>query len=519
MGLPNGQHNDFTTEKSEGMTPERLFWMGLIVLTAWRLIYLAFTPLELVGDEAYYWDWGRQLDWGYYSKPPMIGWLMGLAGWVGGDTAFGVRMFAVFFGSGTLICLFLLTRRMFDSWTALWAVAAIAATPANAALNLVMTIDPPLLFCWALGLYLFWRIVSEDRPSAWLAVALTIVVGLGLLTKQMMLVFYLLVYLFLLFTPEKRSLLGSPWLWVGSVVSLAFLTPPLWWNAQNDWITFAHTSEHFSQAPQTPAAIAGRLGEFVLFQAGIFSPVTWALVVAVLFMASKRLLKLDARARLLWLFSMPGLITVALMVSRQRINPNWPAVFYVTAMILLAAWFMGRFDWGKGRKLRKAFKPGLMVGAGLAAIAYLLPLLIQWSGLGGTYYDIAQRLNGWRDLAAEVQTVREELPRPDETFIYTVGHRYTASQLAFYLPDQPRTYRWEEPGVTNSQYEIWGGPYEAEGWDALIVVSGRDGEVPEGARALFASVEELKRLEIPLGPESKRPYALYLGRDYRGGEE
>ena len=49
----------------------------IISVTILRVVYLFIFPLGLVGDESYYWEWGRNLDWGYYSKPPLIGWLMG----------------------------------------------------------------------------------------------------------------------------------------------------------------------------------------------------------------------------------------------------------------------------------------------------------------------------------------------------------------------------------------------------------------------------------------------------------
>ena len=50
--------------------------MITVALTALRLAALFATPLELYPDEAQYWLWSRTLDWGYYSKPPMIAWLI-----------------------------------------------------------------------------------------------------------------------------------------------------------------------------------------------------------------------------------------------------------------------------------------------------------------------------------------------------------------------------------------------------------------------------------------------------------
>ena len=55
------------------------FFLLLAFATALRVVYLFTAPLDLVADEAYYWDWSRQLDWGYFSKPPLIAWIIALS--------------------------------------------------------------------------------------------------------------------------------------------------------------------------------------------------------------------------------------------------------------------------------------------------------------------------------------------------------------------------------------------------------------------------------------------------------
>lgn len=65
---------------AESPAPGRRFswWHLLAVIFLLRLLYLPLfcSVTDLAGDESYYWEWGRRPDWGYYSKPPMIGWLM-----------------------------------------------------------------------------------------------------------------------------------------------------------------------------------------------------------------------------------------------------------------------------------------------------------------------------------------------------------------------------------------------------------------------------------------------------------
>src|ERR1700749_4229200 len=41
-----------------------------------RLLALRNSPLDLLPDEAQYWSWSRHLAFGYFSKPPVIAWLI-----------------------------------------------------------------------------------------------------------------------------------------------------------------------------------------------------------------------------------------------------------------------------------------------------------------------------------------------------------------------------------------------------------------------------------------------------------
>ena len=59
-----------------------------------RCIAVINTPLELSADEAQYWLWSKNLSWGYFSKPPLIAWLINLSNLIFGDYDFAVRLLA-----------------------------------------------------------------------------------------------------------------------------------------------------------------------------------------------------------------------------------------------------------------------------------------------------------------------------------------------------------------------------------------------------------------------------------------
>ena len=163
----------------------RTLWL-IIGLGCFRIFMVTAVPLDLIHDEAYYWDWSRQLDWGYYSKPPLVAWLIALSTWFGGASAFAVRLPAVLLGTGGLVWMYLLTARLYGRRAGFWAVLISAATPGSSVLSLLMTIDAPLLFCWGGALYGFWRLLECDaKRLAWLLLAVA-AVGLGLLSKQTM---------------------------------------------------------------------------------------------------------------------------------------------------------------------------------------------------------------------------------------------------------------------------------------------------------------------------------------------
>ena len=67
-----------------------LLAIGLAVLL--RLAVLIGGPLEIGPDEAQYWRWSRTLDFGYYSKPPLIAWVIRLSTDACGLSEFCIRL-------------------------------------------------------------------------------------------------------------------------------------------------------------------------------------------------------------------------------------------------------------------------------------------------------------------------------------------------------------------------------------------------------------------------------------------
>ncbi|MGE3308783.1 MAG: ArnT family glycosyltransferase [Limisphaerales bacterium] len=505
---PSGESSSWT----------RRFWVLLGAVVAVRLVYAAIFPLDLAPDESYYWDWGRRLDYGYFSKPPMIGWLMGLAGRLGGNSEVGIKIFPVLLASGGLVFVFLLGRDLYGAKAGFWAVIVLLAAPANAALNVFFTIDAPLFLFWSASLWAAWRFMTSEgnQRLAW-PFLLTLSLGLGYLTKQIQLVFPLLWVGFA--AAAKRN--GKPNRWgriLGVVgLSLVFLIPPLVWNWQHDWITFRHTADELETAPFRWRRSAKFVGEFLGGQAGLGGGILWILMMMAAVNALARWRNLGDRERYLLVFSIPGLVAFGALSFHQRVEQNWPLVFYPAVAILLAGWVWGGAG---GDRWRGWFRGGVVLGAVLGVLLMAVPFVFPASQWAGLKVDPTARVRGWRHLAEQAAMVREAVPTPDRTFFLAPRDRYVASALAFYLPDQPRTFCWEDPAHPESQYGIWGRPLDRVGWDAIVLEENPESPRVAEIAGLFGTWEARGEIVVPLGAENarNRRYAVFLGRGFDPGK-
>ena len=137
--------------------------------------------VSLVADEAYYWEWSRQLAWGYFDHPPMVAWLIALTTWLGGHSATAVRFSAFVLTGGVSLLIYDMGRKMFTPQVAFAAIVILNTTLLYAIGAMIMTPDIPQLFFWTLALHLVWRALQHSTLSHWIIGGL--VIGLGLLAK------------------------------------------------------------------------------------------------------------------------------------------------------------------------------------------------------------------------------------------------------------------------------------------------------------------------------------------------
>ncbi|HYF13476.1 MAG TPA: glycosyltransferase family 39 protein [Phycisphaerales bacterium] len=218
-----------------------------LVLLALRVIYLRwFCPYTLIEDEAQYWVWSRMLDWSYYTKGPGVAWAIAAGTRLLGDAEWAVRLpAAVASAIGTIAVAGAAYDATRDRRAAWLGAVAFCVVPSYLSLGIMMTIDGPLIACWALAAWAAVRAFVLGK-SGWI-VALGVAIGVGTLFKYTMLLFVpgLLVWL-VAWRREVRPPL--PHAVAGVVAAVVCTLPIVIWNHQHGWPTIAHLLGHLGVA-------------------------------------------------------------------------------------------------------------------------------------------------------------------------------------------------------------------------------------------------------------------------------
>lgn len=485
-----------------------LFYFLLLGATLFRLWYIYAGNLALAPDEAHYWEWSRQPALSYYSKGPMVAYLIFLFTRLGGATEFWVRLPAVLLFSGAAILLYLIAWRLFFSHRVAFLAGLTAlSVPLFAAGSILMTIDAPFLFFWVLACYLALRAVSDEgRLRHWLFCGLAL--GLGFLSKYTMVLFVPSFFLYLCSHPKGRSWLKKKEPYLVLALGLFISLPVLYWNAAHQWLSVKHV---FGQGGLGQGAFFNPryFGQFLGSQLGVISPLLFiALIFALI--KSYQLGRRSGEAGYLFVFylSFPTLLLFFLLSLHSKVQANWAAAGYPLAIVAWAG-LLNRseyarpfFRWSAGLTLALALAMSV-VGHKTDIVYQLYPNL-------NPAHDPTNRLRGWRELGQEVGRIVAE---GNNLFIFSDRYQL-ASELAFYTPGNPRTYNINV-GRRLNQYDMWNGWSELKGRDGLYVKSGLTEIEPEAAQA-FNECKGLPPLTVMRKGQAIKSFSFFLCQGFQG---
>jgi 4-amino-4-deoxy-L-arabinose transferase-like glycosyltransferase len=440
-----------------------------IVLLVGLILRLAVAAvLPLVPDEAYYWEWSRNLAAGYYDHPPAIAFAIRagteLFALFGADASpLSVRLVPLMLGFVAGVAATALAARLGGATAAFRAAIIISVMPLAATGLVLATPDAPLFAFLAVGcMAVVVAVQHPPRTSGsllWWTLA-GVALGLAFCSKYTSILLPLGVVLAVAVIPQLRTRFAEPGPYVACAVATLIFLPVLLWNSQHDWISFGFQLEHGLGRPRgNPIK---RELDLLGGQLGLVTPVLFV------FMASAVWRNLRAAApperRLLAIVAVVCFSFFVVSAWRKSVEANWPALAYIPAIPLLAA-----HAWqGRSRKWERG---GLWFAGIATAIIYVhsvipvLPIPARRDPVGRAF--------GWDAMAAAADAAGRAPstaggPQPRRWF---AADRYQdAAQLSFNSGQRPFAVSLNLAGRGN-QYDLWPGfPALAVAGDDLVLV-------------------------------------------------
>ena len=420
-----------------------------LIVIAVMVRLLCVGSVELLPEEAYYWNYAQHLDIGYLDHPPMVAWLIRLGTAIFGDTEIGVRFGAVLCGTVASVFIYKVTRNLFGVASALTALLLMQLLPFCFCSGLLMTPDAPLTAAWAATLFFLERALIAGRVAAWWGAGVSL--GLGLLSKYTIAMLVPAAFSFMLLDRDSRHWLRHWVPYAAGALALALFTPVIVWNARHEWISFAfQTSQRLAERPRFS------LHKLLASALVLLTPVGFVTIFGALRSPKppdpQSAATHEQRACRFLLVSVLLPFAVYFLFSLQHeVKLDWTGTVWIAALPAFARVTRGR--------VRTAWAATLIV---LLAV-YVTGLDYLALGIPGVGYSEHMEVSpvGWRDLGRQVSALAYDVSRKTGAEPLVVGmDRYaTASELAFYASDQQRalanTTSSHLFGGSGLMYEQW----------------------------------------------------------------
>lgn len=405
---------------------KRFAGMLLLVWIAFNIIQAA--GMELDPDEAYYWLYSRQLDWGYFDHPPVIAILI-KAGFAIIPGELGVRLGAILLQAAGFLLLWDMAGRPLERSKFLTLAALLAAAPMLQMYGFIATPDSPLLFFIILFFYAYQKFLQSDRWGN--------VFFLGLVMAVMLYSKYhgILVIAFTLFSNWR--LLRNPRFYVASIFGAALFFPHLYWQYDQGFPSFSYHLVGRDDAYELKHTVT-----YLINQVAILSPFLFPLFVIVLYRRRPQ----DMLERAFYFVIYGFWIFFFLSTFKGHAEPQWTATISIPLTLLAYRYAQTRprFDYWLKR---------------MALVTLLLLFAVRLFLLLDTPWKPADfRDREWiADLKARAV---------GKAVIFQNSYR-DVSKYSFYAKE--RAYTFTDVQYRKNQFDIWDWETVLQGQPALLV--------------------------------------------------
>ena len=465
-------------------------WAVICICIAAIVHFALGFSIEFSVDEAHYALYAQHLAWSYFDHPPLVGWIQ----WplvVLTSSEGLIRIIPELLWIISCILVYQVTLEIHHfiqgrnsgyltsslptaNSCGLMAVLTVIAAPMPHVLAIGLLPDT-LLTPLSLGIMLLalrWLIQDRFSISDW--ILLGVLLGLAGLSKYTA-VFTALALLLVFFSARRKSWISSAGFWLALLIALLCISPVLYWNWENDWISFKYQIAHGGGGEW----LWRRLGSFLGLQILVFGPL--------LIMGTYLFLRTCLHTRKLSLYALLGFFFIPFLIFASLSGggglPHWttPAWFCLApfaGMGLAKAWST------QHRSIIRAlfiFQIALCcIGFGFVLSGGINTASIKSNPIADLY--------GWK-IAGQKAAELSQATKADGIAVqnWTLASRaaWYAKPIPVFVLDQRK-----------DQFDLWFGQLPPGANILLINWSGMAFPAPIGTKSAFERCETLDTLEV-----------------------
>jgi dolichol-phosphate mannosyltransferase len=487
-----------------------LISLGIIFLFI-RFLHLG--TIELIPEEAYYWNYGVNLDFGYIDHPPFVGLLTEIGTYFFGTNEFGVRSIAFIFSLLTIIsiCFYHFTFIGKQSLSTTFTILLFA--PYIIGSGLIVSPDTGLVLFWSLSLVFLYQALINNKNNYWFLVGIT--VGLGFLSKYTVVLIAIPTLVFCLLDKESRKFFKVPHFYYSALIALLFFTPVLYWNYIHDWISFTF------QSSRRVTEMKSEFGLFGLFSdmAILFLP---AILISVLFVIFEKFKEKDFSSKTLFalVYFLAPLCLFFFYSFNHDTKLNWTGCFFISILPLAAIYLENTQK--KWLKNLYFYFPIFFVGIISIAFHYL-----SYGFDGIPYGQKLHRILGTKSLATEIVQIanKQSVIDSKNPVIAGMDKHFISSSVSFYAQSLNITNaKWggfdfasrNIIGENALMWDFWSNPKDLIGRNFILVSKIESDISDERISNYFSELQPITKLELSTHGKSTKSYFYRIAKSYSG---
>ncbi len=418
-----------------------VFWVAWTVVLAAKITLAA--SVAPFGDEAWYWQESRTLDWSFSDLPLATALLIRLGETLLGHGVFAMR--ALFLLLGALLPLVLLRfgRRVFDPAAGYMAGLLALILPLLGTLGIFALPDVPLTLVSACALDALERAARSRRTRDWILLGLALAVAWLCHYRAAMLLLTGLAFLGL--SPRGPALWRERGLWLAAAISCLGLIPLLVFNAEHGWVALG-----FQLVERNPWSFHADALVQPLEQALVCTPLFYLLMLWAAWQSLRRMRNDVSDAGVPWdIFALCSIVPIAAyfvlgcFADDARFRLHWPLPGYLPVLVALPALLRTQLDTRVRRRVLAATF-GMLVLGNVLAFVYLAMAAVPGGAAALTRIKaFPEHFVGWRDAAAQTRSLLAQPRFADAVLV--ADNFMLAAELDFALDGSRDVYSLDHP--------------------------------------------------------------------------